>query len=399
MPFVTANSTPSRGRWRLLHLLCLLLVTHGSLYPWQFAWPRAGFDAAWRELWSTATLWTGLGDVVGNVVLFVPVGLLMLLDLQGTRLPVRLRVPAMLAAGTSFAWVLQVVQIIVPERVPQLSDVVWNALGLLLGAVLAAAWRRRESSGAPADAAQALRWALLSAWLAIEWWPLLPTIDWQHIKDALKPLLLQPTWQVGSFVEAALWVVAAARLLAGTRRAGLWLTLLAGAALAGKLFVVDHALTLSRVSGVGFGLLVVLALRRLDPARSALWVVGAALLWLTVDELRPFEITEVAGEFHAIPFVSLLIGSMGANALSLLELGAWLGVVFVLAAEWRGRPVPLAAALSVWLLLLELLQVWLPGRVADITPALLPWFWVALLYSLGLVPARVSRLRRRSSAT
>ena len=392
-------SAPSRGRWRLLHALCLLLVTHGSLYPWQFAWPAAGLEAAWHGLWSPATLWTGLGDVVGNIVLFIPVGLLMLLDMQAGRLPARLHLPAMLVTGTLFALLLQVIQLAVPERVPQLSDVVWNLLGLVSGAVLAAAWGRRGAPGTPVDTAQRLRWALVSAWLAVEWWPLLPTIDWQHVKDALKPLLLQPNWQAGSFVEAALWVVAAARLLAGTRWAGLWLAMLAVAALGGKLFVAEQVLTLSRVSGVGVGLLVVLVLRRLDRARSALWVVVAALLWLMVDELRPFELADAAGEFHAVPFVSLLIGSMSANALSLLTLGAWLGVVFALAAELGARPAPLAAGLSLWLLLLELLQVWLPGRVADITPALLPWFWVALLYSLGLVPVRLSRRRRRSAAT
>ena len=75
-----------------------------------------------------------------------------------------------------------------------------------------------------------------------------------------------------------------------------------------------------------------------------------------------------------------------------------LKLLLVLAAELGARPAPLAVVLSLWLLLLELLQVWLPGRVADITPALLPWFWVALLHSLSLVPSRVSRRRRHSAA-
>jgi len=46
----------------------------------------------------------------------------------------------------------------------------------------------------------------------------------------------------------------------------------------------------------------------------------------------------------------------------------------MLLAHRQGAPTAaLAAALSVWTLGLELLQMTLPGRVADITPALLPW--------------------------
>jgi VanZ family protein len=386
-----------RGRWRLLNWLCLLLVTHGSLYPWQFAWPAAGLGAEWQTFWSPAPLWTGLGDVVGNVALFVPVGLLMLLDLGASRWPARARAPLMLVLGTLFSLLLQIVQIVVPDRDPQLSDVVWNALGLGLGAALMALWRRRPPAGPVPDAARALRLGLVAAWLVIEWWPLLPTIDWQHVKDALKPLLLQPGWRAGSFVEAALWVLAADRLLAGTRRAGWWLLLLAGAVLTGKLFVAEQVLTLSRVAGMGLGLLCAALLRRAERARSALWLVAAMLLWISMDELRPFDLADAAGEFHAVPFVSLLIGSMSANALSLLSMGAWLGVIFVLASELGARLVPLAAGLSLWLLLLEVAQMWLRGRVADITPALLPWFWVALMHSMGLVPRRLSRRRRRSS--
>jgi hypothetical protein len=38
-----------------------------------------------------------------------------------------------------------------------------------------------------------------------------------------------------------------------------------------------------------------------------------------------------------------------------------------------------AVALGLWTLLLEGLQTWLPGRIADITPALLPLLWLLLL--------------------
>jgi hypothetical protein len=39
----------------------------------------------------------------------------------------------------------------------------------------------------------------------------------------------------------------------------------------------------------------------------------------------------------------------------------------------------LALALGLWALMLELLQTLLPSRVADVTPALLPWLWCLVL--------------------
>jgi len=60
-------------RW--LAAVCIVLVTHGSLYPWRFAMPGNAGDAL-LTLFMQRDWWTGLGDVAGNVALFVPVGVL-----------------------------------------------------------------------------------------------------------------------------------------------------------------------------------------------------------------------------------------------------------------------------------------------------------------------------------
>ena len=85
----------------------------------------------------------------------------------------------------------------------------------------------------------------------------------------------------------------------------------------------------------------------------------------------------------------MLKGSLRANTLALAWQLFWLGAVIVLLYGIGVRAVAGALALSVWALLLELLQMWLPGRVADITPALLPWLWclgLPLLH-VSLAPA------------
>jgi VanZ family protein len=352
-----------------------LLATHGSLYPWRFAMPASLADA-WRGMVDQPSLWTSLGDVIGNVVLFVPVGALgwaLVRRWVGWR-----RTLIVLAAGAAFAFVLQVAQLFIPARSAALSDVVWNALGLAIGMALVAGssrihapWLGRDSLRAPL--------AMVVLWLMLQWWPMVPRLDWQQIKNALKPLLLTPRWSAFSALEAALALMVLGAMLRGLRRRGAVLLLLVALAALGKLVMVRQVLTLSRMVGWAIGLLCVWLLWRAPPRVAAWGVAGASLLWFTVDELRPFEWASALGEFHWLPFAALLQGSMVANTLALTWHLYWLGAVMLLGTAHGVRPVPLAVALSVWALLLEVLQMVLPGRVADVTPLLLPWVWLLAL--------------------
>lgn len=370
-----------RGAVRALHLLCLLLITHGSAYPWHFAWPARGVAAAWHDLLANTALWSGLGDVVGNVALFVPLGVLAWLDLSRAVPRARSRLAVVAGLGILFALLLQWVQFFVPERVPQLSDVVWNALGLFIGVALVSLIGGAAARAMPAREGRGAAMALVACWLVAEWWPLVPTIDWQHVKDALKPLLRDLRWNGTSFAEATLMVLAVARLLRGQRAAAPCLVLLAGAALAGKLFITGQSLSPGRSAGVAFGLLLALPLSRLDGSLSARWLVVAVLAWIGVDGLRPFELADAPNPFHWLPFTGVLEGSLGANSLALLQLVFWVGVAMLMARDIGARLGPVAVALSLWLLLIEIVQVMLPGRSADTTAVLAPWLWWLVLQS------------------
>ncbi|HEX6240868.1 MAG TPA: VanZ family protein, partial [Polyangiales bacterium] len=283
-----------------------------------------------------------------------------------------------LVLGGAFAFVLQVAQLFIPLRSAALSDVVWNALGLLIGMGLVAGgsrihlpWLERESLRAPL--------AMTLLWLTLQWWPMVPRLDWQQIKNALKPLLLTPRWSILSAIEAALALMVLAVVMRPLRvRAALLPALVVVGAL-GKLFMVHQALTLSRVVGWSVGLIGAWVLWCLPPRAAAWSMAGAALAWFTVDELRPFEFGDALGEFHWLPFAALLQGSLVANTSALAWHLFWLGAVMLLAGAQGARAAPLAVGLSVWALLLELLQMLLPGRVADSTPLLLPWVWLLAL--------------------
>jgi VanZ family protein len=373
-----------RRATRWLALLCVLLVTHGSLYPWRFRAP-ASFDAAWTRMMVQTSWWTGFGDVVGNVVLFVPVGVLGWALARGWRTPPWLNAFGVVCAGAAFAFALQVAQIYVPARDAAWSDVVWNTLGLLLGLWIAAPVLRM-----PLHGLHAAHWrvpiAFALLWLLLQWWPMVPRLDWQHVKDALKPLLLYPSWRTLSALDALLSLVVLGALLRPLRRRALLLLALPPLAAFGTLLIDHQVLSVSRLTGWVLGTIAAVAMGRL-PLRTHAWLGAAsALAWFTVDELKPFTLANSLGTFHWMPFEAALQGSLTANTLALAWQLFWLGAVMVLVDRCGVRPAAAAVALGACALLLEALQMLLPGRVADITPALLPWFWALALPLLRPAP-------------
>jgi hypothetical protein len=166
----------------------------------------------------------------------------------------------------------------------------------------------------------------------------------------------------------------------------------------GTLIVERQYPTVLRSVGWLCGLLLAWQAWRLPSRAAAVLGASTALLWFTFDELRPFRFGESLEVFHWMPFAALLQGSLIANTLALTWQLFWLGSVLVLL---HGLGVPACAValmLSAWALLLELVQTLLPGRVADITPALLPWVWMLALPLLhvsphGAVTKRTSRVQ------
>jgi VanZ family protein len=76
-----------------------------------------------------------------------------------------------------------------------------------------------------------------------------------------------------------------------------------------------------------------------------------------------------------MPFAASLRGSMLANVLALCWQFYWLGAIIHTSHAVGLRPAVMVWLLAFWTLALEVNQAWLPGRSADITPALLPFIW------------------------
>jgi VanZ family protein len=123
-----------RSSATLLALIFALLIVYASLSPFT-GWRDQGINpfyflnAPWPRYWSRF-------DVVANFLGYAPLGFLTALALLRTRL---LPQPALLAAlvCSLLSLFLEALQSYLPQRVPQLSDLLLNSGGALAGAYLA----------------------------------------------------------------------------------------------------------------------------------------------------------------------------------------------------------------------------------------------------------------------
>lgn len=122
----------------LLALAMLGLIVYASLHPfggWQ--WPA---QATWRQLllppWTT--YWTRF-DILANLLAYMPIGALVCGALLREGASRRRAFAVAALAGVALSWLMEVLQNLLPTRVPSLADWGLNSAGALLGALLALA--------------------------------------------------------------------------------------------------------------------------------------------------------------------------------------------------------------------------------------------------------------------
>lgn len=359
-------------------VLCLLLVTHGSLFPWLFAAP-VSWPLALRQMLVDRLWWTGLGDAVANVLLFMPVGAFgMLLGDGSTRTPAA-RAARVLLGSIAFALALQAAQLWLPERTAALSDVLWNSVGTALGLLLAPNLRpsiERIARSGLLEHHVALSMAAL--WLAGQCWPLMPAHSLRHAITALRPLMHRPELDPVVVTTTALSLAVALALARGVRRRWVFGLLLVAAALCGRLLMRHLELTPSHLLGWAVGLMLGQALLRL-PAQTAMRVVMVfALAGAALDAFNPWQWSAMPGEFHWIPLFAPLQAARVAHTLELVWAAFWWCALTLGARALRWPSTTSTAGFTILVLAVEVAQRWQPAQLADITPLAFPtiWWWV-----------------------
>ena len=368
-----------------LLFLTTALVLYGSLFPFEFAWPS---DASINRLFSFSIVdGRSPGDIVSNIVLFIPIGFLgAVLSAQSAGYLKRLA--ALFVGGLLLAGGAQVLQLFVPLRDPTLSDIVWNMVGLTLGiaglrALSASRFLAHFPSGLPS-----FPLALVMLWVLAEFIPLIPSIDFQQFKDSLKHFFFGGGLSIGQVMLSGASILLLAEALdrvLGTRRTQLWLIpiLITGVFL--KIIVVavylDASVTLGWVVGALVWLIMVWSGVKDRLGLSALFLLVAII----IGALEPFRFSFEPSRLHLLPFGSFLEGGMLANTRELLTKFFLFSGLLWLAQSRVKDLTSIIIGLACIVFALELSQTYVEGRTASIDDALLVLF-------AGLVVAQWDRL-------
>ena len=357
---------PSRLQRRLFWLV-LALIVYGSLFPFHYQAHTPSTADWWQLLRPEAR--PSRSDLLGNLLLFVPYGLLLASPAMRSR-----RLWALLG-GAVLAFGLQYLQFWFPDRYPSGTDAVLNLAGMLCGlgaGFLGAPWLQRWQPGdLPRAQFVVVATALMALWLLYRWFPLVPTLDLQNIKNGVKPLLhWRETGAVDVLRNLAGWLVflRLSRYSVLQRWRAWWFAAVCVAVLAVEPLFLHNAISPANVIGLGLALALYPLLR--SGPRTLMVITVLLALSITVAALQPFSFSWVGG-FLWVPFAGSLGGDPIAAIPPLIEKLYLYGSLVFLVRYLGVSHLVTVVILGGFMFALEGVQQALPGRTPEITDPLL----------------------------
>ncbi|MBZ5605842.1 MAG: VanZ family protein [Acidobacteriia bacterium] len=355
-----------RARFGIVTAGVVVLIAYGSLFPFAF---HACAPSPATLLATPAIL--DRGDLLSNILFYMPLGFFAQRAWFGSRKrgASKWSVAATAVAGTALSFAMELTQFCAAGRVPSLGDVWANGAGTLLGAMAAVVAGDRLNAGA----------MLAAFWVGSRTLPYFPSLHWSKYRDAIRPILHAPARPLEVFHYFGLWLAAAAVIdaVTGSRRARWILPALIGAVFAARVVIVDLSLTPGEVEGALAAVLAWNAIARAawrDKAVAAIFAI-----FIVEQALEPFRFLAVPRSFDWIPFYSFMLGPREGASRVFLEKSFMYGSLTWLAAR-AGVPFSTAAIGATALVFaVRLAQVYLPGRSAEITDAIMVAMFAATL--------------------
>jgi VanZ family protein len=370
------------GRFALLTACVAAAVVFGSLFPFQY---RAS-ESPLAMLLATTSFRLSTGETVANVLFYIPLGMAAAAALSGVPLWAKVILAGL--GGSLFSLCMELAQAHSVGRVPNVFDFSANSSGAFLGAATSAIYSRAAAASFWGHARnRPFVWLLLADWVGYQL--LAPTTPGRLV--GFSPLnLVQDcvVWLAIALLLEALVGAARSRVALATFTVSL---LLLDAILSGFVVPLEQ--------GVSAAIVVLLwsAVIWKMPKRGIM-VAMLFVIYVALVALRPFHFLSTPRHFELMPFISFVNGARDAGARSFLEKAFTYGaLVWLLArAGWKlGR----AALVSVTLvLILRILQVYLPGRSAEITDAMLTLAMAGLMKLLREDPSE-DQLQASGDAT
>jgi VanZ family protein len=334
-----------------------------------------------------------------NLLIFMPVGVFGFLALrQNFRTSVAAIVTLLFALVLSSS--IEMIQLFDDGRECTASEVVLNVSGTAAGIVLGRLyqqWLKRLLARTETSKLLHPSGAILLSytWLAYQAFPLFPLLSRARLPAKLRAIFAAISVSpLETFTYFAEWLVAAQLLenVLGRERTYRWFPLLLIVPPV-KVFIVGRTFTWSELTGAGLAYVCSYSLSRFQWRRAV--VAGLMVSLLIVRGLVPYQWSRAANPFSWIPFSGFLMAERGSDMLELLEKSFWYGSAVWLLRATGWRLVRAAAAVALLLGAIEVIEVHIPGRVAEITDPLLA---LILAVTLGLLDRPQNPLNNSSSA-
>jgi VanZ family protein len=424
---VTINDPPSLAgtacipwvkAWHLAAVYALM-IAYASLMPFDFSadWGRVAecFTNAW-QYWPTGAVWPGRRDIATNVVAYIPLGFLVAVHWMLKQRTSRGGAAAAGALSAAMSIAMECLQLFLPSRTSQVSDVLANAAGGVIGGLLGgllscATWDRmghrfqRWQTGRPTAILTILLALLLVAGALC---PFYPVLEFSALKQNLLASHFEPRsglalhpWHHWLVCRIGVYAVLAALLGASgmprTRTRWLWGALLttgfATAIEAAKPFIEDREANVANVLAAATGATagaVLGAMLAGRMTRRAQTVLAAALLLIYIGylEWQPFVFEWSPARAQAdIPqgpaWLPLSLFALGKRrpedvlkflrtsiSVAALIYVASRGIKWMRVGSLMKRAIKAAALASLLGLVFELVQVLIPDRAPTTTDLL-----------------------------
>jgi VanZ family protein len=387
---MATNSRPCQPAMPVLALIYAGLIAYGSLYPfgpWSepglplFSFLRAGWPRALPK-----------ADLIQNVLVYVPLGILAVVWLNRRMRLVFALVIATIAGG-ALSLAMESIQQYIPGRTPSIVDLVINVFGTLLGGMLASLMTKETSVGVRIRDLRQIWFRTgvlpnigliaLVLWALSQTSPLVPSLDIGHLRNGLGLLyrsLQHP--QNLRLAQAAIYALylAALGLLTFTltqrnKSPLVPYVVLVGFVLACKVLVVGRQLSVEALTGAFIAVLVLLPLQRAPQKAAAILGIACIAGGFTLYELLAPGTLLVFYSFNWVPFAGQMSSIRGLeNVLQILWPFLALGYfVRYLAPSYLAAEYAIVGGITVLIALffMEWYQQFLPGRVGDITQVLI----------------------------
>lgn len=356
-----------------LFLASLGLVLYGTLYPFTFVADAhsGGLLAAFAN---SMFVRPGRGDILSNIVLFLPFGFFGMQALP-RRMPKLLRYALVFGLGIATSLAIECAQYYTPTRTTSLYDLALNSISALVGAAAGRFnWQGLVAGGTDGVRPRSIfPLFLIAAWLGFRLFPYVPTIDLQHVKDALKPLLsIGSADPIDVLRHFAAFLVLGRLLQAVTTplRANLILFVFGFGVIAAKPFIMTKIISPAEVFGAIAGAVVwFAALGRMNSRTMIITIVFVASI--AIQGVIPFELRADTGHFSFVPFSGFESGSMAANLQAFLEKVFLYGALIWMVGQ-TGASTEFSLVFNlVFLAAIEVAQTFIIDRSAEITDPLL----------------------------